>query len=184
MIPFFPLFMNDCFVSLIGVSLFFSFFLFWEPDLFGNCDNLIFANPLSTPHHILPEWYFLIFYSCLRAFPNKTMGVIMVLLLFILLFLLLDCLRIACQDQFKCYRVFSSSYWENRIFTMTSYWVHNTIVGRVRSIVIQLGHPIINEHTITLHFDRYIYSRNYFGPYYNLNNVIQFPCCREILYVL
>ena len=116
MIPFFPLFMNDCFVSLIGVSLFFSFFLFWEPDLFGNCDNLIFANPLSTPHHILPEWYFLIFYSCLRAFPNKTMGVIMVLLLFILLFLLLDCLRIACQDQFKCYRVFSSSYWENRIF--------------------------------------------------------------------
>ena len=35
-------------------------------------------------------------------------------------------------------------------------------VGRVRSIVIQLGHPIINEHTITLHFDRYIYSRNYF----------------------
>ena len=88
MIPFFPLFMNDCFVSLIGVSLFFSFFLFWEPDLFGNCDNLIFANPLSTPHHILPEWYFLIFYSCLRAFPNKTMGVIMVLLLFILSILL------------------------------------------------------------------------------------------------
>ena len=39
---------------------------------------------------------------------------------------------------------------------MTSYWVHNTIVGRVRSIVIQLGHPIINEHTITLHFDRSI----------------------------
>jgi len=140
MIPFFPLFMNDCFVSLIGVSLFFSFFLFWEPDLFGNCDNLIFANPLSTPHHILPEWYFLIFYSCLRAFPNKTMGVIMVLMLFILLFTL-----------------------KNRIFTMTSYWVHNTIVGRVRSIVIQLGHPIINEHTITLHFDRYIYSRNYFN---------------------
>ena len=36
---------------------------FWS--LFGNCDNLIFANPLSTPHHILPEWYFVIFYSCL-----------------------------------------------------------------------------------------------------------------------
>jgi quinol-cytochrome oxidoreductase complex cytochrome b subunit len=78
--------MNDSFLSLI-FSLFFSFFLFWEPDLFGNCDNLIFANPLSTPHHILPEWYFLIFYSCLRAFPNKTMGVIMVLsfLCFVLL---------------------------------------------------------------------------------------------------
>ena len=52
---------------------------------------------------------------------------------------------------------------KHRIFTMRSYWVHNTIVGIVRSIVIQLGHPIINEHTITLHFDRYIYSRNYFN---------------------
>ena len=34
---------------------------------------------------------------------------------------------------------------------------------RVREIVKQLGDPIISEHTITLHFDRYIYSRNYFG---------------------
>jgi ubiquinol-cytochrome c reductase cytochrome b subunit len=99
--------MNDCFVSLIGVSLFFSFFLFWEPDLFGNCDNLIFANPLSTPHHILPEWYFLIFYSCLRAFPNKTMGVIMVLLLFILLFrnwILYLTLKMAFHQYFRSWR--------------------------------------------------------------------------------
>ena len=85
-VPFFPLFFNDCFVSLIVCSLFFSFFLFWEPDLFGNCDNLIFANPLSTPNHILPEWYFLIYYSCLRAFPNKTMGVIISLIFILVTF--------------------------------------------------------------------------------------------------
>ena len=100
MIPFFPLLMNDCFVTLIAVSLFFSFFLFWEPDLFGNCDNLIFANPLSTPHHILPEWYFLIFYSCLRAFPNKTMGVIMVLIIFSL-FLIIVYLLYRCGINYR-----------------------------------------------------------------------------------
>jgi ubiquinol-cytochrome c reductase cytochrome b subunit len=82
-IPFYALFFKDCFVSYV-ISLFFCFYLFWEPDVFGNCDNLIFANPLSTPNHILPEWYFLIYYCCLRSFPNKTMGVIIVFL-FVLL---------------------------------------------------------------------------------------------------
>ena len=43
-LPFFPIFFNDSFVSSIVVSLFFSFFLFFE-DIFGICDNLIFANP-------------------------------------------------------------------------------------------------------------------------------------------
>ena len=79
LIPFYALFFKDCFVSYV-IPLFLCFYLFWEPDIFGNCDNLIIANPLSTPNHILPEWYFLIYYCCLRAFPNKTMGVIIVLL--------------------------------------------------------------------------------------------------------
>jgi ubiquinol-cytochrome c reductase cytochrome b subunit len=57
-----------------------------DPDILGNPDNLIKANPLSTPEHILPEWYFLIFYCCLRAFPNKYMGVVVVIILLILLF--------------------------------------------------------------------------------------------------
>lgn len=83
MIPFYALFFKDCFFSYV-IPLFISFYLFWEPDIFGNCDNLVLANPLSTPNHILPEWYFLIYYCCLRAFPNKTMGVIIVLLFVIL----------------------------------------------------------------------------------------------------
>ena len=54
-IPFFPLFYNDVFITLIWCSFSFSYFLFTEPDLFGNSDNLIFANAVSTPNHILPE---------------------------------------------------------------------------------------------------------------------------------
>jgi quinol-cytochrome oxidoreductase complex cytochrome b subunit len=84
-IPFYALFFKDCFVSYV-IPLFTSFYLFWEPDIFGNCDNLIIANPLSTPNHILPEWYSLIFYCLLRAVPNKTMGVIIVLLFVLLVF--------------------------------------------------------------------------------------------------
>jgi len=86
-IPFYALFFKDCFVGYI-IPLFISFYLFWEPDIFGNCDNLIFANPLSTPNHILPEWYFLIYYCCLRAFPNKIIGVIIVMILFLFLLII------------------------------------------------------------------------------------------------
>ena len=78
-IPFYSLFYKDCFVMNF-VGILFCFCLYLEPDIFGSCDNLVFANPLSTPSHIVPEWYFLVFYCILRAFPNKTIGVIVVII--------------------------------------------------------------------------------------------------------
>ena len=45
------------------------------PNYLGHPDNYIQANPLSTPAHIVPEWYFLPFYAILRAIPNKLFGV-------------------------------------------------------------------------------------------------------------
>ena len=47
-----------------------------SPNLFGEPDNYIKANPLQTPPHIVPEWYFLPFYAILRAVPHKLLGVI------------------------------------------------------------------------------------------------------------
>jgi len=58
-----------------------SVFLYWEPDILGNSDSQIIANPLITPNSILPEWYYLLFYSRPRSSPNKSIGVILVLLL-------------------------------------------------------------------------------------------------------
>ena len=53
----------------LGVFLiFYAFFVFYAPDFFGEPDNYIEANPLVTPAHIVPEWYFLPFYAILRAF--------------------------------------------------------------------------------------------------------------------
>ena len=47
--------------------------------------NLSIINPLVTPNNILPEWYYLLFHSCPRSFPNKTIGVILVLNLLIMI---------------------------------------------------------------------------------------------------
>ena len=39
-------------------------------------ENFVPANPLVTPKHVIPEWYFLPFYAILRAIPNKTLGIL------------------------------------------------------------------------------------------------------------
>ena len=59
--------------------IFFSTFLFYAPNLLGHTDNYIKANPMVTPTHIVPEWYFLPFYAILRSVPSKGGGVILLL---------------------------------------------------------------------------------------------------------
>ena len=54
----------------------FAALLFYAPTLLSHADNYIPADPLVTPAHIVPEWYFLPFYAILRAIPDKLMGVI------------------------------------------------------------------------------------------------------------
>ena len=67
--------MKDMFALAVFVLLF-AWFVFYLPDYLGHADNYIEANPLSTPPHIVPEWYFLPYYAILRAIPNKLLGVI------------------------------------------------------------------------------------------------------------
>jgi quinol-cytochrome oxidoreductase complex cytochrome b subunit len=59
--------------------LFFSVFLYYYPNLLGHTDNYIKANPMVTPTHIVPEWYFLPFYAILRSVPDKLGGVVLLL---------------------------------------------------------------------------------------------------------
>jgi ubiquinol-cytochrome c reductase cytochrome b/c1 subunit len=61
----------------IGLFLvLYAWMAFFVPNYLGHPDNYIEANPLVTPPHIVPEWYFLPFYAILRAIPNKLLGVI------------------------------------------------------------------------------------------------------------
>ena len=66
--------------DLVGLAVFamlFAWFIFFAPDYLGHADNYVEANPLVTPPHIVPEWYFLPFYAILRAVPSKLGGVIL-----------------------------------------------------------------------------------------------------------
>jgi ubiquinol-cytochrome c reductase cytochrome b/c1 subunit len=66
--------MKDMF-ALFAFMLVFGWFVFYAPDYLGHADNYIEANPLVTPPHIVPEWYYLPFYAILRAVPSKLGGV-------------------------------------------------------------------------------------------------------------
>jgi ubiquinol-cytochrome c reductase cytochrome b subunit len=75
-IPFYPYFLVKDVFGFLVFLLFFSYFVFFKPNLLGHPDNYIRANALVTPAHIVPEWYFLPFYAILRAVPSKLGGVV------------------------------------------------------------------------------------------------------------
>ena len=75
-VPMTPYAVMKDFVGLSVFVLLFAWFVFFAPDYLGHADNYIEANPLATPPHIVPEWYYLPFYAILRAIPNKLGGVV------------------------------------------------------------------------------------------------------------
>ena len=99
----------------LGVFLtIFAFILFFYPNYLGHPDNYIPANPLSTPAHIVPEWYFLPFYAILKSFtadfilPAKLWGVLAMFGSILLLFFLpwLDSSPVRSANYRPVYRVF------------------------------------------------------------------------------
>jgi ubiquinol-cytochrome c reductase cytochrome b/c1 subunit len=75
-LPFHPYFTIKDTFGLGVFLLVFAGFVFFAPNYMGHPDNYIPANPLVTPAHIVPEWYFLPFYAILRAVPDKLGGVL------------------------------------------------------------------------------------------------------------
>jgi ubiquinol-cytochrome c reductase cytochrome b subunit len=74
-VPFYPyFFVKDLYAFFIFLSVF-CFFVFYYPNTLGHPDNYIPADPMATPAHIVPEWYFLPFYAILRSIPDKLGGV-------------------------------------------------------------------------------------------------------------
>jgi ubiquinol-cytochrome c reductase cytochrome b subunit len=74
-LPFHPYYTVKDSVGLVVYLALFAVLVFFMPNYLGHPDNYIPANPLSTPAHIVPEWYFLPFYAILRAVPDKLGGV-------------------------------------------------------------------------------------------------------------
>ncbi len=75
-VPFHPYYTIKDGFAMLAFVLVFAAMVFYAPNFLGHPDNYVPANPLQTPPHIVPEWYFLPFYAILRAIPNKLFGVI------------------------------------------------------------------------------------------------------------
>jgi quinol-cytochrome oxidoreductase complex cytochrome b subunit len=99
--------------DLFGLGVFltvFSLFVFFAPNFLGHPDNYIPANPMVTPAHIVPEWYFLPFYAILRSVPDKLGGVVLMFGSILLLFAMpwLDFSRVR-SARFR--PIFKQAYW-------------------------------------------------------------------------
>nr|ARF05717.1 cytochrome b [Hoplosternum littorale] len=120
--------------TLLSLSLF-------SPNLLGDPENFTPANPLVTPTHIKPEWYFLFAYAILRSIPNK-LGGVMALLLSILVLMLVPILHTSIQQGLTFRPLAQLMFWAlvADVFILT--WIGGMpvehpfiIIGQIASIL-------------------------------------------------
>nr|YP_010946386.1 cytochrome b [Balta jinlinorum]WGO57104.1 cytochrome b [Balta jinlinorum] len=87
-IPFHPYFTSKDIVGFTIMMMILTTLTLMEPYMLGDPDNFTPANPLVTPIHIQPEWYFLFAYAILRSIPNKLGGVIALIMSIAILFIM------------------------------------------------------------------------------------------------
>lgn len=75
-LPFAPYFIFKDLITIFIFVIVLSIFVFFLPNILGDSENYVMANPMQTPPAIVPEWYLLPFYAILRSIPNKLLGVI------------------------------------------------------------------------------------------------------------
>jgi len=83
--PMSPYYIVKDFFGISILMILFSYLIFLIPNYLGHPDNYIISNPVVTPNHIVPEWYFLPLYAILRSVPNKLLGLIILIFAFLLL---------------------------------------------------------------------------------------------------
>nr|ABY48579.1 cytochrome b [Xantusia sp. San Jacinto] len=95
-ISFHPFFSYKDLVGVMMVTMLLLILALFSPNLLGDPENFTPANPMMTPPHIKPEWYFLFAYAILRSIPNK-LGGVLALLLSIMILIILPLLHTAKQ---------------------------------------------------------------------------------------
>nr|YP_009128565.1 cytochrome b [Formica selysi]AFP82092.1 cytochrome b [Formica selysi]AFP82094.1 cytochrome b [Formica cinerea]AJP76856.1 cytochrome b [Formica selysi] len=125
--------------DMLGFTIFL-FFFWWinleYPYIFSDPDNFIPANPMVTPIHIQPEWYFLFAYAILRSIPNKLGGVIALLSSIIILYFLP--LINAKLNSFTFYPINQIMYWifSNTFILLT--WAGSQVIEYPFIIITQI----------------------------------------------
>jgi ubiquinol-cytochrome c reductase cytochrome b/c1 subunit len=107
-IPFHPYYTVKDVFAIAVFAVLFAYLVFYAPNYLGHADNYIPANPLQTPPHIVPEWYFLPFYAILRAIPDKLGGVVAMVGAIVILFFIpwLDTSRVRSTSYRPIYKWF------------------------------------------------------------------------------
>jgi len=116
-IPFHPYYTVKDFFGFGIFFIIYFYFVFFKPNLLGHPDNYIDANPLVTPAHIVPEWYFLPFYAILRSIPDKLAGVVAMFSAILILFVLpwLDSCKVKSANYRPLFRIFTYIFFINFI---------------------------------------------------------------------
>nr|WDR45637.1 cytochrome b [Lasiopodomys anglicus] len=109
-IPFHPYYTIKDFLGVLILLMTFMALVLFLPDILGDPDNFTPANPLNTPPHIKPEWYFLFAYAILRSIPNK-LGGVLALILSILILALMPFLHTSKQRTLAFRPITQTMYW-------------------------------------------------------------------------
>nr|BAM38036.1 cytochrome b [Sorex minutissimus] len=140
-IPFHPYYTIKDILGVLLLILALTSLVLFSPDLLGDPDNYTPANPLNTPPHIKPEWYFLFAYAILRSIPNK-LGGVLALVLSILILAVIPFLHTSKQRSMM-FRPFSQClFWILVADLLTLTWIGGQpvehpfiIIGQLASIL-------------------------------------------------
>uniref|UniRef100_D1FYH4 Cytochrome b n=4 Tax=Anteliomys chinensis TaxID=3370983 RepID=D1FYH4_ANTCB len=109
-IPFHPYYTIKDFLGVLILLTALMILVLFFPDILGDPDNYTPANPLNTPPHIKPEWYFLFAYAILRSIPNK-LGGVLALILSILILAAMPYLHTSKQRGLTFRPITQTMYW-------------------------------------------------------------------------
>nr|ACJ35616.1 cytochrome b [Desmodus rotundus] len=122
MVPFHPYFTTKDALGFLMMLTLLSALTLFSPDLLGDPDNYTQANPLNTPPHIKPEWYFLFAYAILRSIPNK-LGGVLALVMSILILAILPFLHTSKQRSMAFRPLSQCLFWLLMATLLTLTWI-------------------------------------------------------------
>nr|AAL32324.1 cytochrome b [Glossophaga soricina] len=141
MIPFHPYYTIKDILGFLIMPTALSALVLFSPDLLGDPDNYVPANPLNTPPHIKPEWYFLFAYAILRSIPNK-LGGVLALVLSILILAIVPMLHTSKQRSMMFRPLSQCLFWFLVAFLFTLTWIGGQpveypyiIIGQMASVL-------------------------------------------------
>nr|YP_009690009.1 cytochrome b [Drosophila mercatorum]QEG54034.1 cytochrome b [Drosophila mercatorum]UKE79688.1 cytochrome b [Drosophila mercatorum]UKE79701.1 cytochrome b [Drosophila mercatorum]UKE79714.1 cytochrome b [Drosophila mercatorum]UKE79727.1 cytochrome b [Drosophila mercatorum] len=153
-IPFHPYFTYKDIVGFIIMIFLLISLILINPNLLGDPDNFIPANPLVTPAHIQPEWYFLFAYAILRSIPNKLGGVI-ALVLSIAILMILPFYNLSKFRGIQFYPINQMLFWIMVVTVILLTWIGArpveepyVLIGQILTVIYFLYYlinPIVNK---------------------------------------